>query len=263
MKRKNYVKKVKGGWKAFSESGRPLSRKPKTKKGAEKQLRAVHASQARRARRNPLDVDEIADDWEDDYSGEQFAGGVLYKRRSRRRKTDVSRRRNATSPPRQPRGRRARGERLDVSRRSPSRRKSGDAMAIQRRRRNVGPVELAMLQGAAGGLAFLAGSKFLDRKRRKNASRRCYAKVGGCGQRINPLTKYEWRYVVNTAHEHIRKGMKLLHRDPHAAEEECYTALGLLKTANMQKDPTRKRLVMKMRELARDVIGEADRLQGR
>lgn len=42
------IKKLKGGYKATSESGRPLSKKPKTKEGAKRQLRAVEASKARR-----------------------------------------------------------------------------------------------------------------------------------------------------------------------------------------------------------------------
>ena len=42
------LKKVKGGWKAASSSGRPLSKKPKSKAGAQKQLTAVHLAQARR-----------------------------------------------------------------------------------------------------------------------------------------------------------------------------------------------------------------------
>ncbi|MFH1383373.1 MAG: hypothetical protein ABIH47_00220 [Candidatus Omnitrophota bacterium] len=44
------IKKVKGGFKAASSGGRPLSKKPKTKAGALKQLRAVEASKARRGK---------------------------------------------------------------------------------------------------------------------------------------------------------------------------------------------------------------------
>ena len=42
------IKKVSGGYKATSSSGRPLSKKPKTRAGALRQLRAVEASKARR-----------------------------------------------------------------------------------------------------------------------------------------------------------------------------------------------------------------------
>ena len=42
------LKKVSGGFKATSEKGRPLSKKPKSKQGALAQLYAVEMSQARR-----------------------------------------------------------------------------------------------------------------------------------------------------------------------------------------------------------------------
>jgi hypothetical protein len=45
------IKKVFGGWKATSESGRELSKKPKTKKGALRQLAAVEANKNKRTLR--------------------------------------------------------------------------------------------------------------------------------------------------------------------------------------------------------------------
>lgn len=45
------LKKVKGGWKATSSSGRPLSKKAKSRAAAAKQLRAVEASKARRRKK--------------------------------------------------------------------------------------------------------------------------------------------------------------------------------------------------------------------
>lgn len=58
------IKRVKGGYKATSESGRPLSKKPKSKAGALRQLRAVEASKARRKKCsmslfNPYKVDGV------------------------------------------------------------------------------------------------------------------------------------------------------------------------------------------------------------
>ena len=45
------IVKVKGGFKAASSSGKPLSKKPKSKAGALRQLRAVEASKARRGKK--------------------------------------------------------------------------------------------------------------------------------------------------------------------------------------------------------------------
>lgn len=43
------LKKVKGGWKLYSKStGKPLSKKPKSKEAAQRQERAIQAAKAKR-----------------------------------------------------------------------------------------------------------------------------------------------------------------------------------------------------------------------
>lgn len=43
------LKKVKGGWKVYSQEGQPLSRYPKTKEEARKQLSAIEISKKKRS----------------------------------------------------------------------------------------------------------------------------------------------------------------------------------------------------------------------
>jgi len=51
IKGRRMIKKVKGGYKAASKIGRPLSKKPKSKKGAMKQMAAVEISKKKRGKK--------------------------------------------------------------------------------------------------------------------------------------------------------------------------------------------------------------------
>ena len=56
---REYIKKVEGGFKATSKSGRPLSKKVQTKKEAGAQVRAVHASKKARGELEEVKLDGV------------------------------------------------------------------------------------------------------------------------------------------------------------------------------------------------------------
>jgi len=85
----------------------------------------------------------------------------------------------------------------------------------------------------------------------------------------NPLTPQEFHQAIDMAQKHMDEGRQLMDKDPHAAEEHVYQAIGLLnalpelaKTV-MSTESLKRDTVKEMLSMCWQLIGRADKMQAR
>jgi len=85
----------------------------------------------------------------------------------------------------------------------------------------------------------------------------------------NPLNRREWNSRINKVQAYIEKARGYLASDPHKAEEEAYQALGLLEGIEQEgksiigASREKREIVIKLRAMLNQIIGYADKSQGR